>query len=544
MTNRRSSVARFLVAVMTMTVLVAPLAAGAAGAEGARQSPGDRREDVDPSLYWETVQGPRWGSGRDAITQYAWDPNNTSVLYVTNGTELQVSGNQGDSWRPRKALPTLTDAAGFSADDSTIVDLEVDESTSALDAYALVEQTIQGVKRPHVVASHDGGKTWAPSDLGLPPTGRPILLRVAPNDPNEVYLAIAQGDDTIDALYKSSDSGATWTLQSDLSRSRAQDVMTGLEIDPQDSDELWATATTGLYHSIDGGVSFTKVDYFSRDTGPVDVYNGAGPAHVSVFVPGLGDWFRSNATGGWGEATLRGVGAAVESVAHGDTKDTLVIAAGGNAFAWDGQTLSWVDLEQPAPGIQGIVASRGLIKSFSGHTSGTIQIYTGPVGDFYERLPDFLIDIAQNIGDGAPIVQFPPKLGPAKRRIVMKPGQSKTVSYHLKLPPRPLPLDVYFLLDTSASTTTFLQNVARSVARIANGLAEKNIAERIGLGDYRAYPARTPPKRPCEDGERASTNDCEPNYAYKQRLDLCDGCGDELATALETLTPDGGGEYR
>jgi hypothetical protein len=39
-------------------------------------------------------------------------------------------------------------------------------------------------------------------------------------------------------------------------------------------------------------------------------------------------------------------------------------------------------------------------------------------------------------------------------------------------------------------------------------------------------------------------HDCESNYAYKKRLDLRYGNEDELEIALETLIPDGGGEYR
>lgn len=541
MTNRRFLVARCLVALTTLAVLVVPLSMGAAGAPS--QTPGSGAERFDPSKYWETIRGPRWRAGGDAITQYTWDPFNTDVLYVTNGTEIQVSGNRGGSWRRAYVLPALTDVAGFTADDSQIVDLQTEESSGRTDVYALVEQTVGGTQRPHVIASHDGGRVWAPSDIGLPPTGRPIALRVSPNDPNELYLALGVNADTIDLLYYSNDYGATWTIRSDVSKSRAQDVITGLEIDPQNSDNLWATANSGLFKSTNGGASFEKVDYFGQATGPIDVFNTAGVPRISVFVPGLQNWYRSNKTGGWGELDMRGVGNAVGSVAHGPTKDSVVIIAGGNAYAWDVRVLSWVYLEQPNPGMQGIVTSRGIAIELSGHTADAIQIYTGPVERFYRRLPDYLIDVAQISNGGVP-QQFPPRLGPKRRRIVLEPGETKTVPYSLKLPPRPLPLDVYFLLDTSASTTTFLRNVAQSVALIADGLADSGIAVRFGLADYRAYPNRTPPKRACEPDERASMNDCEANYAYRQLLDLGYNQGDDLGTALETLIPDGGGAYR
>jgi hypothetical protein len=536
MINRRYSVARYLVAVTTIAALIAPLAVGAAGQPGG--SP-----DFQPRQYWKSVQGPNWRSGADRISQYAWDPVNTEVLYVTNGTEIQVSGNQGDTWSRAYVLPQLTDVAGFTADDSQIVDLQVDEGSAATDAYAVVVQTVGGTSRPHVIASHDGGRAWAPSDIGLPPTGRPIALRVAPNDPNELYLALAVGDDTVDLMYKSEDSGATWIPRSDFSNSRPQELIKSFEVDPQDSDQLWASGDDGLYHSANAGASFQKIDRFTRATGPIDVFNQAGEAQVSVFLPGLGVWEQKRPEG-WTELPLRGADSGVSSVAHGATNQVLFITSGGNAFAWNVQTESWVDLDPPATSLQGMVAGRGLNnQSFSAHNTQTIQIYEGPVTDFIEKLPRYLVDVPQ-ITTGSTPQQFPPRLNPSGRKIVLEPGEKKTVSYRLKLPPRPLPLDVFFLLDTSASTTTFLQNVASSVAQIASALNEKGITARFGLADYRAYPSRNPPKRACGPRERASMNDCEANYAYRKRLDLGYGHEDELEEALETLVPDGGGEFR
>lgn len=535
MTNRRTTVARSLVAVTTILALVAPLAVGAAG-----QSPPP--DDFDPRPYWRSVEAPNWRAGLDRIEQYAWDPLNTSVLYVTNGVEVQRSGNQGDSWSRAYVLPQLTDAAGFTADDSRIIDLQVDEASTATDVYALVEQTVAGTTRTHVIASHDGGRVWATSDVGLPPTGRPIALRVAPNDPQEVYLALGVGDDTVDLMYKSDNSGAAWVPRSDLSRSRAQDVITGFEVDPQDSDELWASAESGLYHSSDGGASFQQVDRFTRETGPIDVFNQAGDAQISVFLPGLDVWEQRQPVG-WTELSLRGAESGVTSVAHGATDKILFITSGGNAFAWNAQTESWVDLDPPATGLTGMMAARGLSQAFSAHNTQTIQIYNGPVTDLISKLPDYLIDVPQ-ILDGDEPVQFSPKLGPARRNVVLEPGEKKTVAYALKLPPRQIPLDVFFLLDTSASTTTFLSNTARSIADIANGLRARGIEARFGLADYRAYPSRTPPRRPCGPRERASMNDCEANYIYRKRLDLGLANGDELEAALEDLLPDGGGEYR
>jgi hypothetical protein len=189
-----------------------------------------------------------------------------------------------------------------------------------------------------------------------------------------------------------------------------------------------------------------------------------------------------------------------------------------------------------------MLASR-LVPIFSGHTATTIETYFGPVSNLITKLPKNLMDVG-TIVDGQTPQVHPPVLGPKTRKVVIDPGKSKTVPYKLRLPARPLPLDVYFLLDTSASTTAFLQSVARSVADIANELRQGGIVVRYGLADYRAYPNRFPPAQECQPGQKANEDKCEANYVYRQDLPLGLENGEELEAALENLTPDGGGAYR
>ncbi|MCA1707079.1 MAG: VWA domain-containing protein, partial [Actinobacteria bacterium] len=107
---------------------------------------------------------------------------------------------------------------------------------------------------------------------------------------------------------------------------------------------------------------------------------------------------------------------------------------------------------------------------------------------------------------------------------------SETVDYELRLPQRPVPLDVYFLVDTSNSMYETLAGLRRSIQGIINGLAEEQIDVQFGLGEYRAYPYSCPP------GQDKN------NFVYRQDEDIAP-VGPALEEALESLTPDAGGFY-
>lgn len=548
MTSPRPLGVRVVTALTILAVVAAPLAAAAGPRAGGSTCavPGQ----IDVSDSWRVAKGPSWRAGGRAIAAYAWDAYDSDNLYVTNGAEVQASHDGGCHWSLSYSLPSSV-TGGFSSSDSTITDVEVPESASAGDTIlATVSQRVQGVDRTHVVRSTDAGRSWDVVDDGLPPTGRPVSLRVAPNHPDVVYLALDVNGGTIDLVYASTDGGETWTLRSDLSKitdpskNKNPAVIKDLQVDPGRPDELWAPGPSKLYHSIDGGRSFEEVSYFQLETGPVDVFRAPGsPSRIGVFMPAARSWARSQTGGvGWSQMSLRGIKGVVDSVAHGPRSDIMFVTAGGEVYAWNEPTLSWVDVKSPVPGLTGMSATRGNSILFSGHNSSSIATYFGPVSDFFTTLPGDLFNVSQ-IADADVPVKRPPRLTPATRKVVLAPGKSKLVDYQLRLPARPVPLDVYFLLDSSSSTTNFLSNVAKSVARIAAALRESGIDVHMGLADYRAYPNRFPALPDCGPGERPSEDHCEDNYVYKQDLDIT-GDGDALQNALESLRAGGGGAFR
>ncbi|MDQ2857914.1 MAG: glycoside hydrolase [Candidatus Eremiobacteraeota bacterium] len=128
--------------------------------------------------------------------------------------------------------------------------------------------------------STDYGRTWNPL-FDAQNTGSIGALGVAPSDPNIVYVGSGEGLrrpdlSTGDGMYKSSDGGKTWLHLGLRDGQQIQQIA----VDPRDASRLFVAvvghpygpnAERGLYRSIDGGASFTKVLGKGGDVGAVSV---------------------------------------------------------------------------------------------------------------------------------------------------------------------------------------------------------------------------------------------------------------------------------
>ena len=126
----------------------------------------------------------------------------------------------------------------------------------------------------------DFGRTWKPI-FDEQPTGSIGAIAIAPSNPDIVYVGSGEGLQrpdlsTGDGIYKSTDAGKTWTH---LGLRDGQQIPQ-IVVDPKNPDRLFVAVLghpygpnpeRGIFRSLDGGRTFTKVLYKDENTGGVDV---------------------------------------------------------------------------------------------------------------------------------------------------------------------------------------------------------------------------------------------------------------------------------
>ena len=168
-----------------------------------------------------------------------------------------------------------------------------------------------GSEKGGVYKSIDGGRTWNKLTNGLPKLMGRIGVRVAPSNPNVVYVIVESKDGT---LYRSDDRGETFKLAS-----KNTDIVsrgfyyTRVRVDPTNENRIFAVAST-LYTSVDGGKTFrsitgrTHVDFHAlwldpknpkrmwhgQDGGVAVTYDG-GETWEAVYNIPLGQFYQVHA---------------------------------------------------------------------------------------------------------------------------------------------------------------------------------------------------------------------------------------------------------
>jgi photosystem II stability/assembly factor-like uncharacterized protein len=113
-----------------------------------------------------------------------------------------------------------------------------------------------GSEKGGVFKSVDGGRTWKQLTNGLPKLLGRIGVKVAPSDPNVVYVIAESKEAT---LYRSDDRGETFRQVSKEARIVSRGFYyADLRVDPVDENRIY-TLATNMFVSIDGGRSFRRI---------------------------------------------------------------------------------------------------------------------------------------------------------------------------------------------------------------------------------------------------------------------------------------------
>ncbi|MFP5298508.1 MAG: hypothetical protein ACLGHL_05945, partial [Actinomycetota bacterium] len=481
------------------------------------------------SGHWMSTQGPEFDRGGQTITSMAVDPFNPNLIYVTNGLEVWVTGDGACSWKK------TFEGAGSIPGGMSAYTIEKIVSPRAAAAVLMIEEA----SGPRVVFSLDDGQSWQNGGSGLPPVGNPEFIEYPAATGVAIYLGVDMGGGAVDLLYASTDMGATFTLRSDLTKTIPNAGITGIEVDPTVAGTVWAYGDGGLYRSTDGGASFASVNEFTGDDiTTVDVWHAVGAASRILVFRGAGEAPPVGVSVDGGETWNNIVDApyGADSAAHGRHFADVMISAGGRAYRADVANVRFVNAGVLVPGVTGFVSTITNPTHYFGHTARTIERFVIPDG----ARTLFDLDIDVSIVERPEIALQRADFGPDGKKIRLGEGQSRTVPYTLSLPPRSVPLDVFFLVDTSSSMTQPLAGIARSLAGIAQELENRRVDVEFGLAEYRSYPDKAAPRPSCEQVPPTTPGGCEANYIYKKLADI--GVDVQaLAAAIESLGPAAGG---
>ncbi len=531
------------IAIFAAVSLAVPVA-GAAPPDVACSVPGQVVVEPDG---WTRIRAPQFPfpDGFEALSDYAVDPIAPNRMFVTNGRTVLRSIDGGCTWSQAYRIDDLpSEQFPFVAATTRILDIVIPASAGAHDRVYLVlmdgavlfaaggADAAAEVARPHVVRSLNGGETWEAADAGLLPQGIPLALLVADTAPNTLYLFTLVGpragtggypsvsaNGRFSILFVSRDGGGTWnrigpiTMDSSGNTIQVPPEFKHVAIDPLDPQELWGATRDGLWRSRDGGARWLPLPEIDV-AGPisvVDVFHAPGaPARIWAFGPG--DSFRSDDGGGvWRRmAGMPSTSVVLTSAAHGEGANHLFAAtaldgSGGWAMGFNASTGGWDVLKQASEALRGASADRASPPSFYARTSD--RIYRSPPGAGGFKDPGFVggqppvppgltncnIKDAQRAPD--PPVPGAPLLSPAQKTVVLPPGGLTTVRYELEVPARPRPVDLFFLIDASASMGGALCGAANGSLEIAEVLVGAGVDVWFGAGTYQEHPPG--PDLPC-----------------------------------------------
>jgi hypothetical protein len=536
---------RLRVAVAVAVVALAgPLALVAGGADALPPTRCADGSAVSRTGDWEAVRGPaftvRPGGRGQAVTAYAVHPVRPQVRFATNGTSVERTDDAGCTWREVYALPDVPSEE----DTLAVATAEVQELVVPADprgADRLVVVLRDGNGGPRVVVSDDGGRDdlFKDRSAGLPPTGVPRDLHVAPTNPDFLFLgveAVAE-DGPVDpgglpvplpslpavpglpadpapaatspgALYGSVDGGVTWEARVDLAdlggSASGVDVLTG---HPTSPNRLWAVSDGVLRSSVDGGRTFsgpgpTAEEQRARSWRVTAVVAQLLPATPGRSAPTLVYAFSATSAQGGGPVVLlstdggetydetRAPGVVDAAAAFLPGSGTVVVstrAAGGRRAGVHVLRLGpdGVQAQALGPPLDSPTFAASTDSSerptFHARTAAGLLRYVGPAAALPPELPPLVggvvLDTLPPLG--------PARLSPTRDEVRLQVGQRRTVPHSLVPPRRPSALDLYLVVDTSVSMADDLARVSADLVAMVERLEGEGVDVSVGLGEFK-----------------------------------------------------------
>ncbi len=228
---------------------------------------------------WKTTDGGRtWGNISDgyfggSIGAVSIAESDNNVIYVGGG-EKTLRGNVSSGygiWKTEDAGKTWS-SAGLK-NSRHVPRIRIHPTDHNIVYAAVLGNIYKSSQERGVYKSVDGGKNWK-KVLFVNDNAGAVDLTFDPNNPRILYAStwrarrtpysLSSGGDG-SGLWKSSDSGATWT---EISKNKGfpKDTLgiIGVTVSPKNSERVWAIVENkekgGLYRSDDGGKTWDRIN--------------------------------------------------------------------------------------------------------------------------------------------------------------------------------------------------------------------------------------------------------------------------------------------
>jgi photosystem II stability/assembly factor-like uncharacterized protein len=170
---------------------------------------------------------------------------------LTADAAVYLSTDIGTNWQASRTISTKQGLKDFS--DASVVSVAVDPQDNKA-IYMATEQY-------GLLYSYDGGLSWQQT---LTDTGKVTAVIVDPKNTCVIYATI------LNRLYKTVDCSRHWTYQLIEAKTRPNDQITSVQINPIEPQKLYAGSSGGaLFSSPDGGMSWSVVNFFKSQVNKI-----------------------------------------------------------------------------------------------------------------------------------------------------------------------------------------------------------------------------------------------------------------------------------
>jgi len=449
---------------------------------------------------WARIASPQYAAneGPREVRAFAIPESHPAWIYVTNGSVVQLSTSAGCTW------DHVYPAPGQAPDSVATPRARVVTQLVAPEPQALWIASYDdagGVPHPHVERTRDatpaaGNKTTKPYesvDAGLPAVGTPLQLVVSPVSSDRAYVLVetlpdaANGQTTAKRrVYRTivdpmlDDAGLPGTTWDEVTV--PLDAPAGLVTSPVKSSVVWTWSGDTYAFSADGGETW-KTGRAGGEITTIDV-DGSGRAAVFTRAGEAGTVTFLDADGK--EVGRRAVPVVATSASHARRYDVYAVSGPDGTYGYDVNHERWIRIHPV-----GVEPFERI--AFGASRSGRILLGQAEGALFRLDLfaqesflpPPPTID-GNGIEVNRPTGLTKPVLTVEKPTVTVAPGETVANAVDFGVPPSPVPIDVFFLMDTTNSMGPAIAGLREGVKDIATNLKKRtNGSACFGVGDVR-----------------------------------------------------------